>query len=281
LTLENPIDSEQREPNVGRKSDKQPGNPEPQVSVAVAQSQAEPAPRHCEVTCKIKRNWVDKVGLFVLIVYATFTGLMYRANKKSADAATKAANTAASQLELSTRAWIGVGPSSVPYPLTYPNGANKPVFKLRYTLKNFGHSPAFVAVVGKIFDAKSLGWRDEQRTLCAAAHAKAKPAGRKWGKDSYTILPGDELSYDLFYDGSDENGVPLIIDGPQTIVPVNVGCVLYRSIADTEDRMTPFVASISSSAGTIGNPLSIKLDGRDIPPEKLKVLDLRIAGDTE
>jgi hypothetical protein len=50
----------------------------------------------------------ETIGLVVLIVYTIFTGEMYFANKKSADAAKSAADTAEAEFKTSTRAWMTV-----------------------------------------------------------------------------------------------------------------------------------------------------------------------------
>ena len=52
--------------------------------------------------------FLEVVTLIVFVVYAIYTGRMYYANRDSADAATKAANTAASQLEMTGRPWITI-----------------------------------------------------------------------------------------------------------------------------------------------------------------------------
>jgi hypothetical protein len=113
----------------------------------------EPPPAHprYEISCDKKRDGWDYakavgelIGLGFLIAYTVFTGLMYCVNKKAADAAKSAAETAASQLELSERPWVDAQ-ILLNGPLTFNiNGASIP---LKLSLRNTGHSPAmFVAI---------------------------------------------------------------------------------------------------------------------------------------
>src|SRR6266849_232509 len=138
--------------------------------------------------CKYERTptWekvLAIVGVSAALIYAGISLMMWCEMQKQTGILNR-------QFVSNDRAWIGVGSSSIPYPVTYPDGPNKPVFTVRYTLKNVGHSPAFVDVKGRIFYSKSGEWRREQEELCNAAFEKAKSVGRKWGKDAYTILPG-------------------------------------------------------------------------------------------
>jgi len=79
-----------------------------------------PPQNNCEITVSTRRDWIDwwtlrmeGFGLFVLIVYTVFTGLMWCANKKSADAAKSAADTARDALHISERAYIVDGGASI------------------------------------------------------------------------------------------------------------------------------------------------------------------------
>jgi hypothetical protein len=85
-------------------------NPAPPIVSVPAE---QPCPKHPEITCNTKRDWIDKTtlglegfGLFVLIVYTIFAGLMWCANKRAADAAESAARTAALALNISQRAYV-------------------------------------------------------------------------------------------------------------------------------------------------------------------------------
>ena len=108
MTSENPTDKEHPSIHTDRESNEQPSNSKQEVSSAEAEPPTTTrAPQHCEATCNTKRDWIDKAtlvlegfGLAVLVTYTIFTGLMYCANKKSADAAKSAADTAADSLKL-------------------------------------------------------------------------------------------------------------------------------------------------------------------------------------
>jgi len=60
---------------------------------------------------------LEGFGLSVLIVYTIFTGLMYCSNKKAADAAKSAADTARTALELDQRPWITVASITLTSPI--------------------------------------------------------------------------------------------------------------------------------------------------------------------
>lgn len=71
------------------------------------------SPYHCQITCKEEKTRWDRIkpfvevaGVILLAVYTGYTIKMYGANKKSADAAKEAADTAAHQLEVDERPWI-------------------------------------------------------------------------------------------------------------------------------------------------------------------------------
>ena len=112
-----------------------------------------PAPltkAHCEITCKTEKDFWDHVktgaeiiGIVLLAVYTGYTIKMYCANKKAADAAKSAADTAASQLELDDRPWVDAAialDDLEQFPLEYNvNGAN---IHLKVKVRNSGHSPA-------------------------------------------------------------------------------------------------------------------------------------------
>jgi hypothetical protein len=84
-------------------------------------------------------KWLKRLGIVAGIAYAVITYFMYCANRDSADAAKKAADTAASQLELTERPWVDAD-VSLEGPLTFNvNGGTLPI---KITLRNSGHSPA-------------------------------------------------------------------------------------------------------------------------------------------
>jgi hypothetical protein len=96
-----------------------PNKPTPEAPPTTVQLQAVSRPQRCETTRMRERDWIDKatfwlqvLGLFILVVYAVATIAIWRANKKAADAATSAANTARDTLVASSRAWIAPNTAS-------------------------------------------------------------------------------------------------------------------------------------------------------------------------
>ena len=89
--------------------------------------------------------WVGALTLIMLTLYTWYTAKMYSANKKSADAATKAAKAAehaadiaAAQLELTERPWIVADIVGITSPLTFDKeGAH---IVVEFTVKNTGNS---------------------------------------------------------------------------------------------------------------------------------------------
>jgi hypothetical protein len=91
----------------------QPEKPQTQIAHSHAELKPPPPEPECKHPCKEKKHWLDYVtfglellGLIVLCIYAAYTIKIYCANKKAADAAKSAADTAASELELTHRPWV-------------------------------------------------------------------------------------------------------------------------------------------------------------------------------
>lgn len=140
MALENP------EPPVGKQQSTQNAHGEtkdhqrksnPPVPPKVFKSNPPLPPyKHCEATVNIKRDSIDwwtlrleGLGLFVLIVYTVFTGLMWYANKKSSDAAKSAADTAQKTLVITNRSWIEM---VLPPPFDHPLDSSKARDTLKY-----------------------------------------------------------------------------------------------------------------------------------------------------
>jgi hypothetical protein len=148
----------------------QPEKPQAQIAHSRAELKPPPPKPECKHPCKEKKHWLDYVtfglellGLIVLCIYAAYTIKIYCANKKAADAAKSAADTAASQLELAERPWIDAN-ISIDGPFEFNvNGAN---VHLKFTLRNTGHSPAQsiniypLLLIGKKI-AKATAYRDQ------------------------------------------------------------------------------------------------------------------------
>src|SRR5450631_1132656 len=102
MESENSIRENRPTPDAGNETKKQTIHSEIPIPVTFA-PEPERQPPHChyEITRKAEKDWWDKskrwveiAGLILLGVYTAYTIKMYHANKKSADAATSAANTA-------------------------------------------------------------------------------------------------------------------------------------------------------------------------------------------
>src|ERR1035441_4983864 len=87
-----------------------------------------------------KRFRVECVTLGVLVIYALITLLMYCANKKAAEAAKSAADTAAAGLELAQRPWLSV--SRIEIERVDTSDPSHPGFTLGYDVHNSGQGVA-------------------------------------------------------------------------------------------------------------------------------------------
>lgn len=111
----------------------------------MAKTTPQPCSQHPELTCNTKRDWIDKTalclegfGLFVLIVYTIATIAIWYANKKAAEAAESAANTASDTLREvrnEQRPWVVIKDASV-------NLTPMTTAKVEAVFTNAGHSPA-------------------------------------------------------------------------------------------------------------------------------------------
>lgn len=128
-------------------------------------------------------------GLFVLIIYTTFTALMYCANKKSADAAKSAADTAASELTL-TRSRIEGQEQAIVHLVTADldvrNGA------AGITISNSGQTTANqvhaeFSVTRKTLPDMKVIWRSENYTLESSKLAKGSSISRDYPIDGISL----------------------------------------------------------------------------------------------
>jgi hypothetical protein len=213
MTSENSTDNKHPETHANAESNEQSGSPQPQVLSATAQPQTAPSPHHCEITCNKKRDAIDKAtlvlegfGLFVLIVYTVFTGLMWCANKRAADAAKSAADTARDALKMVNRPWLGIdGSITVLKPVVIDKEGLHT--ELGFQIKNFGPGPAMHIGRHEIIrnaseDALPNGTVDfsnfkrEADISCKIADANAKPiVPGEMGSGPY-IFPNNFISYD-------------------------------------------------------------------------------------
>ena len=150
------------------KTDQHPSEAKQPVAPAVAKPDPTPSHHQYEITCNKKRDWIDKLtiglegfGLFVLIVYTIFTGLMYFSNKKAADAAKSAADTAHDTLTESHKSFVidqrpYLVVSESPAFINLPLAANKPI-QANVTIKNIGRTPAIQEATNiKLFSYHAL-----------------------------------------------------------------------------------------------------------------------------
>jgi hypothetical protein len=145
-------------PNAGGETDDQAGRANPNVTPASSAPQPPPAETHYHITCKTEKDWWDKAkpvveiaGIVLLGVYTLYTIKMYRANKKAAEAAKSAADTASSALIESQKSFkLEQRPYLVPQPNGAPGFVQLPVAgstaRASLTFINVGHSPAQLAI---------------------------------------------------------------------------------------------------------------------------------------
>ena len=139
-----PVSEDDSAPYANRETDINASNANP--STAPTGSSFHPTKPHCEITCQIRKDGWDKVkpwfeggGVIILLVYTIFTGFMYCANKKAANAAETAANAAKDAVTASKdiehrqlRAYI-----------TFGNGLISKAGKVVVNLINVGQTPAY------------------------------------------------------------------------------------------------------------------------------------------
>jgi hypothetical protein len=95
-------------------------------------------------------KFILEVATFlVFVAYGIYTGRMYYANRDAADAAKSAADTAASQLELTERPWVDAS-IAIDGPFSFHiNGdsVEEASIPLKIVPRNTGHSPALSAAI--------------------------------------------------------------------------------------------------------------------------------------
>ena len=235
-------------PNADKESAKKGEQSNPPIT-ATSTPNPQGQPFHCQITCKQEKDWWDKAKPFVevagaifLAVYTFYTIKMYCANKKAADAAKSAADTAASQLVLTERPWIKITHRIVT-PLTFDvpgNGGQIDSMTLEDTLENVGQSIAL-----HIFSWEDVIPMDNGSSPFVTARARQD----QWcdtnrhrdvtkGLSGYVLFPKDHFSQNSRVGGymtvvnkiARENKVV-----PGKVGFVLVGCVAYRSSFEPVD----------------------------------------------
>jgi hypothetical protein len=291
VTSENPIEQEQPTPNASGEPDKHTGEPQPAVTPAQTKSKPEPVPHKCDIACNKKRDWIDKTtlglegfGLFVLIVYTIFTGLMYCSNKKAAEGAKSAADTAAKQLEMSERPWV-VEDFAVSGPLLFmPNG--NATITIQSTIRNVGHSVAvdvqdYIAGFPEEF-GNFTKVEDEQKEMCD--RMRDRPKLSKTGSGAILFPGGEPYVADNTLTFSKESIMKARLPrgkefAPEILSFVIYGCVNYGFTFSKEHHQTGFAYKVIRpplGGLTIGSR-SIKL-GQNLPASELAIRRYPFAG---
>jgi hypothetical protein len=114
MTPENPLENKIAV-DAKKKTQEQDRQLKQHVPPESTDPKSKPPATHYGITCKTERNWWDKakpfvecVGVILLGIYPFYTIEMYCANKKAADAATSAAETASRSLVETNRSWIEI-----------------------------------------------------------------------------------------------------------------------------------------------------------------------------
>jgi hypothetical protein len=169
---------------------------------------------------------VEAIGVAILTIYTAFTGFMFFANKRAADAAKSAADTATKQLELSDRAWIKIDAK----PISFGGGilGSLPQLHVEMTYKNVGHSAALAV---QTFPELYLLNRNEFETVMVAEEERfcgrgpINNAARKIG----TLFPGE--AYSVKYTSPNLGGKTTddnTFGDFRKVAPVVIACVDYR-----------------------------------------------------
>ena len=159
-------------------------------------------------------------------------------------------------------------------------GPKTVTFFLRYSLKNFGHSPAQVSVSAEVVnqDVGTAGnLTDRVKTKCITDRAKVK-AEDPWPE---TIVK--EGSF-----GQNENQLKITPEmrNKGFINPSVIGCIWYRSPAGTDIYQTGFAGQISMRTDDDWNrkPIPLTLFRNGIPStierSKFKVVDILMSNAT-
>jgi hypothetical protein len=121
-------------------------------------------------TYQSRTLFVQRATLVAIVIYAILTAFIYCANKKAAEAAKSAADTARDSLVRGNRPWLGVAGNIKILQQPKPTNEGIPQYSVKISLavKNFGLSPALRTVVaihpldatGHHLPGDWSGWRD-------------------------------------------------------------------------------------------------------------------------
>jgi hypothetical protein len=175
-----------------------------------------------------RRNfWVQFAGVAILLAYTVFTGLMYCANKKSANAAKSAADTAARQLELAERPWVDAN-VAIDGPLSWDiNGGN---MALKVAMRNTGHSPAlsvgiWPSVLIGTKGANAVNYRPE---ACSTAEKMSNLGVALFPNTNFEQPESVTINKDTIENEKASKEFPGSNFGEAILSPTIVICIAYR-----------------------------------------------------
>jgi hypothetical protein len=246
------IGQDQSTPDRTSKPNEQRRETPPPVAITPTsvKSDGQKPPHHCEITYEVEKDWWEKTkpfleiaGILLLAVYTFYTIKMYCANKKSADAATSAANTARDALVIGNRPWIKVDLWQTA-PLEFlPDGSAK--MGIQERIENVGSSVALR--VQSWFNIFPLG-STSNTFLDAKARQKEGCDAIRFPKttilEGEEMFPHDPILYSYNETISKNQIVPIKDNAPGMggakvgqVGFILAGCVTYRS--SFEDPTVP------------------------------------------
>lgn len=199
------------------------------------------------------------VTALITILYFVSTWLIFRESKRSADAATVAAETAAQQLELSERPWIRVD-MQLNAPLTFDkNGLNTSSI---ITMTNIGNSVAVnlggqSELVLQPFGPNREFLRAKQDALCESL----KATNEKYGDSLFPKgLTSRIWNIGVSRKELEEAGKAAAGYGAsREISPVIIGCAVYKSTFNNAQYFTA-MALLILGKGENGAGMPIKIE---------------------
>jgi hypothetical protein len=215
------------------------------------------------------------IGLLVLIVYTTYTAMMFGVTDKAAEAAKSSADTAAAQLELSERPWVYTD-VEIKGPLSFDSkGAH---LQIQLTSRNDGITPAVgVSSRAELYSGRPDPHSPNERTrFCGEATShqggegrvilpKSAPEEELWMLEVPTKDIEEDAKF-LGY-GNDKFGASVIV------------CTIYKStfakdrspyFTDTTYHLLHILPNKSANPNTIG----ILKIGENIPRDNLAVVPM-------
>lgn len=156
-------------------------------------------------------------------------------------------------------------------------------FYLRYSIKNFGHSPANVRIHTTVVDQGYPRYKNLLEVI-----RRENVCGEQQDKDwAWTIVPGGTT-----YNHISSLEINQKMWETRTIEPTVVGCIWYRSTIGDKSTIhkTPFAGHISMATDEKGQPVQDpspipiplrRLFKSPIDKNELKVVDVWIMGDAD